>query len=126
MGLGGTFGGDNQPQNPFLLCCLSKSCFLLQALNSMVLVSDFKKKRRKGGRKVLVLQMLTGIREEKKRANRSPSLFCIFLIFLNKIVPVCREMADAGTVQCSTVLTILLQREDPAAARCWSSSRCRA
>ena len=48
---------------------LSKSCFLLQALNCMVLVSDFRKKRRKGERKVLVLQMPKGIRGEKTRVK---------------------------------------------------------
>lgn len=36
-GLGGKqYWGCNQPQILFLLCCLSKSCFLLQALNYMV------------------------------------------------------------------------------------------
>lgn len=62
-------GGGNQPQILFLLCVLSKSCFLLQALNCMVLVSDFRKKRRKGERKVLVLQMPKGIRGEKTRGK---------------------------------------------------------
>lgn len=63
-------GGGNQPQILFLLCVLSKSCFLLQALNCMVLVSDFRKKRRKGERKVLVLQMPKGIRGEKTRGKK--------------------------------------------------------
>lgn len=43
-GEGSNIGGCNQPQILFLLCCLSKSCFLLQALNYMVFVRDLKEK----------------------------------------------------------------------------------
>lgn len=85
----------------------------------MVLVSNFRKKRRKGGRKVLVLQMRTGIRGEKTRGKWGHrcilhfSRFCCF----NKTVPVCREMADAGPAQCSTVL-VLLQGQGAAPRPC--------
>ena len=123
-------GGGNQPQILFLLCCLSRSCFLLQVLNYMVLVSDFRKKRQKEGRKKSFSFADANRDEGRKRgAHRDIGFILHLSIFLNKTIPVCRETADASTVQCSTVLTILLQREDAAAAQCRSAgllTRCRA
>ena len=69
----------------------------------MVLVSDFRKKRRKEGRKKS-FSFADANREQKGEKERHigtliySASFSYF--FFNKIIRVCRETADASTVQC--------------------------
>lgn len=77
-----------------------------------VLEVIFRKKRREGGRKVCVLQVLTGIRGEKTRTKSGPSfslpvLFC--LLTFSKTVPGSREKAESSPVQGSPVPAGVLQ-----------------
>lgn len=103
VGEGSNIGDGNRPQILFLLCCLGKSCFLLQALKYMVFVRDFLKKRRKEGRKKSC-SFANADREqkgEKERHIRTLVYSASFSYFFkNKIIQVCRETADASSAQC--------------------------
>lgn len=71
----------------------------------MVLVSDFRKKRRKEGRKKS-FSFADANREQKGEKERHigtlvySASFSYFFFFFNKIIQVCRETADASSVQC--------------------------
>ena len=121
VGEGSNIGGCNQPQIVFLLCCLSKSCFLLQALNYMVLVSDFRKKRRKEGRKKS-FSFADANREQKGEKERHIGTLIYsasfsYFFFLIKLYECAEKRQMPALSSVSTELTILLQCELTAAAR---------